>query len=226
MDIGRLAGNDRYMVNPVLLTPARAAVEPLLAGTDGRLLVGLTGPPAAGKSTLAVALAAALCDTLGPGGAVAVQMDGFHLANAELRRLGLADRKGAPETFDVAGFRHLLARLRDQADAIVYAPRYSRTVHESIGSAVPITGLTRAVVVEGNYLLHTDGGWKDVRPLLDFVIYLDAPANSRHAALVRRQQSRGLSTTEARAWVDGSDARNAALIAATRGRADLVLTRG
>lgn len=214
------------MVTPALLPPALAAVEPLLADTGRRLLIGLTGPPAAGKSTLSVALAGALCDRLGAGGAVAVQMDGFHLANSELQRLGLAGRKGAPETFDVAGFRHLLIRLREQTDAIVYAPLYSRTLHESIGGAVPITGLTRVVVVEGNYLLHTEGEWKDIRPLLDFVIYLEAPPPARHAALVRRQQSRGLSAADARAWVDGSDARNADLIAATRDRADLLLSRG
>ena len=212
------------MIRPQALPSALAAVKPLLVDGPGRLIVGLAGPPAAGKSTLATALAAALSDD--GTAAVALPMDGFHLANAELARLGLADRKGAPETFDAAGFVHLLRRLRSDEATTVYAPTFSRQINESIGSAIPVPPEVRVVVTEGNYLLLDTPPWHDVRPLLDLALYLDAPHSTRHSALVRRQLSRGLSKADAQAWAGGSDAANAKLIESTRDRADHILTRG
>src|SRR5213596_3363910 len=107
-------------------------VEALLA--DGqRKLLGLVGPPGGGKSTLAQALLAAL-----PGRAVVVPMDGFHLAQAELERLGRADRKGAPDTFDASGFAALLRRLRAADDAVVYAPEFRREIEEPVACALPV----------------------------------------------------------------------------------------
>src|SRR5262249_36560710 len=141
----------------MVLSGALTALDPLLASDRGRILVGITGPPAAGKSTLAVSLAPGLCPDYGPQVAVALPRDGFHLANAELSRLGLADRKGAPETFDAAGFVHLLTRLRAVPDGeVVYAPEFNRSLNESIGSAIPVPQSVRVVVVEGNYLLLPD----------------------------------------------------------------------
>jgi pantothenate kinase len=211
------------VIRPQALPSALAAVKPLLAERPGRLIVGLAGPPAAGKSTLATALAAALTDD--GAAAVAVPMDGFHLANAELARLGLADRKGAPETFDATGFINLLRRLRSAEPTPVYAPTFSRQINESIGSAIPIAPDVRVVVTEGNYLLLDTPPWQDVRPLLDLALYLDAPHSTRHSALVRRQLSRGLTKAAAQAWAGGSDAANAKLIESTRDRADHILTR-
>jgi pantothenate kinase len=213
--------------SPHLLPEARRAVAALLADGSGRVLVGVTGPPAAGKSTLAEALATEFRRELGEQAAVAVPMDGFHLASTELARLGLAHRKGAPQTFDAAGFVHLLRRIRHpgEHDEIVYAPRYSRVLHESVGSAIPVFPHTRLAVVEGNYLLLRTDAWAGVRPLLDLVIYLDVPAWAREGALLRRQRSRGLDADAAHDWVHRSDEANAALIAATREYADVVLTR-
>jgi pantothenate kinase len=212
--------------SPSLLPDAHRAVGSVLAATPGRVLVGITGPPAAGKSTLAEALAAEFRREHGGQAAVAVPMDGFHLASAELARLGLAHRKGAPQTFDAAGFVHLLRRIRAGEDGeIVYAPRYSRVLHESVGSAIPVFPHTRLAVVEGNYLLLRTGAWAYVRPLLDLVIYLDVPAAAREGSLLRRQRSRGLDAGAAEDWVRRSDEANAALIEATREYADVVLRR-
>lgn len=211
------------MIRPQALPSALSAVKPLLVDGPGRLIVGLAGPPAAGKSTLATALAAALSDDGTP--AVAVPMDGFHLANSVLARLGLADRKGAPETFDATGFINLLRRLRSNEPTTVYAPTFSRQINESIGSAIPVAPQVRVVVTEGNYLLLDTPPWHEVRPLLDLALYLDAPHSTRHSALVRRQLSRGLSKADAQAWAGGSDAANAKLIESTRDRADQILSR-
>jgi pantothenate kinase len=208
---------------PELLAAASAAVAPLL--DRDRVLVGLAGPPAAGKSTLSLALAAAFRATLGERAAVAVPMDGFHLSNMELSRLGLSERKGAPETFDVAGFVALLRRIRAETDRIVYAPSFNRAVNESIGSDIPVYPETRLVVVEGNYLLLGSGGWEAVRPLLDLAVYIEAPDPVRVGSLLRRQRARGLAEADAHDWVHRSDEANARVIEKTREAADLVLTR-
>ncbi|GAA2631876.1 nucleoside/nucleotide kinase family protein [Dactylosporangium fulvum] len=211
------------MRHPDVLNPALDVVVPFVRGREGRSLIGICGPPAAGKSTLSTALSDAL--NLHDGlSSAAVPMDGFHLSNVELDRLGLAGRKGAPETFDAAGFVHLLRRLRDGED-LVYAPSYSRTLHESIGGVIPVPSAVRVIVVEGNYLLLDHGPWASVRGLLDLVLYLDAPSSVRQDSLVRRQLAKGLDLHDARDWVERSDERNAVVIAQTRDRADLILTR-
>ncbi|HKT01784.1 MAG TPA: nucleoside/nucleotide kinase family protein [Rugosimonospora sp.] len=211
--------------HPRLIAAAREALAPLLDSDRRRIIVGIAGPPAAGKSTLSTSLANALCAEFGADAAVAVPMDGFHLANAELARLGLADRKGAPETFDAAGFVHLLRRLREPEPGIVYAPAFNRSLNESIGSAIPVPGHVRTIVAEGNYLLVPKPPWAPVRDLLDLALYVEAPDGVRVDALLRRQRARGLSKVDARDWVFRSDEANAALIADTRPYADHVLVR-
>jgi pantothenate kinase len=212
--------------HPAVVAGARAAIASLLDSDRERILVGIAGPPAAGKSTLAGTLAASLRGEFGPDASVAVPMDGFHLANAELARLDLEDRKGAPETFDAAGFAALLQRLRAPAQGeVVYAPEYSRVLHESIGGAIPVPATVRVIVVEGNYLLLPRPPWDAVRAALDLVLYLDAPDHARVDALIRRQMSRGLHQVAAVDWVERSDEVNAALIAGTRRFADVVLAR-
>jgi len=202
------------------LAALRDLVTPLLARQD-RVLLGIAGPPGAGKSTAARTLTESLS---GAPFAVTVPMDGFHLSNVELFRLGLADRKGAPETFDPAGFAHLLRRIRAGED-LVYAPAYSRSVHESLGGVIPVYAATRLIVVEGNYLLLRTDHWAALAGLFDLTVYLDADPVERVAGLVERQLSFGLSEREALDWVHRSDEANARLVEASRGYADVVLSR-
>jgi pantothenate kinase len=189
-----------------------------LAAGPGRRILGITGAPAAGKSTLAAKLVAAL-----DGRAVVVGMDGFHFANSELARLGRADRKGAPDTFDAAGYVALLRRLRAAGPDVVYAPEFRREIEEPIGSAVPVPAQVPLVVTEGNYLLLDTPPWHQVRPLLDEVWFLQPPDTERVRRLVARHQSYGRSLAAASERALGSDQRNAELVAATAARADRII---
>jgi pantothenate kinase len=191
-------------------------VLPLLRGD--RVVVGIAGPPGAGKSTLA----AALVSGVGSPRAVWVPMDGFHLSNEELARLGLAHRKGAPETFDAWGFVHLLRRLR-AAEELVYAPLFDRAIEQSIACALAVPAEVELVVVEGNYLLLPTDPWALARPLFDLTVYLDVPGEIRVPRLLERARRGGRDEAAARDWVYRNDEANARIVAASRDRADLVM---
>ncbi|WP_231384047.1 nucleoside/nucleotide kinase family protein [Cellulomonas sp. URHD0024] len=188
-----------------------------LAGSNRRTLLAITGAPGAGKSTVAAALLRALGDQ-----AVLVGMDGFHLADDELERLGRRERKGAPDTFDVGGYVALLRRLRHQVEPVVYAPRFDRGLEAAIAGAVAVHEDTPLVLTEGNYLLLDDLGWDAVRPCLDEAWYLDVPPDVRSERLVSRRRSFGDAPEDARAWVANVDTANGLIVEATRTRADLV----
>ena len=150
-------------------------------------------------------------------------MDGFHLADVQLDRLGLRDRKGAPETFDVDGYVAALRRLHDEPDRTLYVAGFERDLEQPISGAIAIPPTARLVITEGNYLLLPDGGWEGVRPLLAECWYVDLADDVRRQRLVRRHEQFGKSADEARAWVERSDEANARLVATTRDRADLVV---
>ena len=196
-----------------LVADARALLRP-----GARALLGLTGAPGAGKSTVAEELVAAL-----DGDAVLVGLDGFHLADDELRRMGRWQSKGAVDTFDAGGYVHLLRRLRARDEPVVYAPRFDRSLEESIGSAVPVPAEIPLIVTEGNYLLVDTEPWAAVRDLLDACWYVEPGEELRLERLVARHQRFGRSPDEARERSYGSDQRNAELIASTRDRADRVV---
>jgi pantothenate kinase len=205
---------------PPLPTDSAARLQALMASGQRKLL-GLIGAPGAGKSTLA----AALLQAVGVDRAQVVPMDGFHLANVELQRLGRSGRKGAPDTFDSAGYVALLQRLREQRPDgdIVYAPEFRREIEEPIAGAIAVLPTTQLVISEGNYLLHDVGPWAGAAAMFDEVWYVDIDDAVREERLVQRHQQFGRSAEEARAWVASTDAPNARLIAATRVRAHHVL---
>ncbi|MFJ8926362.1 nucleoside/nucleotide kinase family protein [Streptomyces sp. NPDC102340] len=202
-----------YVDEPVARARALVASGP-------RRLLGIAGPPGAGKSTLAEALV----DALG-GAAVLVPMDGFHLADRELARLGRADRKGAPDTFDAYGYAALLGRLRTpNPGETVYAPCFERELEEPVAGALPVPPDVPLVVTEGNYLLLDEPPWSTaVRPLLDEVWWVDVDDAVRVERLIARHVAFGKSPERARSWVLRSDEANARRVASGRERADVIV---
>ena len=182
-----------------------------------RRIIGIVGCPGSGKSTLAERFAAEAPDR------IVVPMDGFHLAQRELIRIGRADRKGAPDTFDVDGYVALLRRIRDAADTTVYAPRFDRHIEEPIANAIAVEPRHTTVVTEGNYLLHDRDGWEHVRPLLDECWYVDCDDTTRTERLIARHVEHGRSEEDAAAWAQAVDEPNARLIRPGRHRADAVV---
>jgi pantothenate kinase len=182
-----------------------------------RILLGITGQPGAGKSTIAERLVADLGER-----AVLVPMDGFHLPQATLVQLERRARMGAPDTFDVRGYATLLERLRTPAH--VTSPGFDRTTEEPVAGAIEIPPGALIVVTEGNYLLADSGGWGAVRPQLDAVWYVEVDDAVRLERLIARHEAFGKSPEDAAAWANGPDAANAVVIASTRDRADRVIS--
>lgn len=185
-----------------------------------RRILGLAGPPGAGKSVLAARLARQAGRY-----AVVVPLDGFHLADAELIRLGRLGRKGAPDTFDAAGYLALLARIRSAEPGVtVYAPAFGRDLEQPVAGSIPVRPDVRLVITEGNYLLFEEEPWPAVRSLLDEVWWVDIGDAERRRRLVARHVRWGKTAAAAERFVARSDEANARAVAPGRERADRVIS--
>ncbi|HEX5144304.1 MAG TPA: nucleoside/nucleotide kinase family protein [Mycobacterium sp.] len=200
---------------------ARDAID--LAHGRERVILGIAGSPGAGKSTLAHQLLDRITDIQGAGWAAQVPMDGFHLADAQLRRLGAMERKGAPDTFDAAGYASVLDRVRTRTDGPVYVPGFDRTLEQPLAAALVVLPHARLVITEGNYLLLDEPDWTTARRAMDAVWFVTADDGLRTERLVARHVAFGKSPEAARRWVDSVDRVNSDRVAPTAPTADRVI---
>lgn len=188
---------------------------------DGqRFVVGIAGAPGSGKSTLANETARRLRQQ--SLRTEVVQMDGWHLDNELLDARGKRQRKGAPETFDAAGFVMAVRRLKSPGEVIF--PRFDRQRDISVGGVVAVDDDTAVVLVEGNYLLFDEEPWAELAEYWDLSAYLDVPMADLRARLIQRWLSHGLSRAAATKRAESNDIPNAQRVVDHPLAADLLLT--
>jgi Panthothenate kinase len=188
---------------------------------EGPYIVGISGSPGAGKTTLAKAITAELLRH--EVAAAYVPMDGFHLADVQLERLGLLSKKGSISTFDAAGYVNLIKRIKHPDGFTVYAPNFERDLEQPIAGAIPVFPDTNVVITEGNYLLCPDEPWVQIRTLASQIWHYQTPTVLRQKRLVARHVESGKSLQEATQWVQNVDELNAQLIEEWAPAASLII---
>ncbi len=187
-----------------------------------RVAVGIAGGPGVGKSTISAEVVARL-NAESDGAAALVPMDGFHMRQEKLERLGTAFEKGAPHTFEGAAFAAFLAQLKG-ATAPMNGPGYSRKIEDVVEDAFVVPAEARILIVEGNYLLLPDPPWNAVKPLLDLSVFLAIPRGTAFARLLARHNAEGLFDPDySRRHVEDVDMVNFDIVSGSRERADVVI---
>lgn len=154
-------------------------------GSTARSVTAIAGAPGSGKSTLAETLVTGL-NAIEPGCAAILPMDGYHFDDTVLRERGWLARKGAPHTFDVSGFAHMLARLRANEEPEIAVPVFDRTLEIARNSARIIAKSVQYLIVEGNYLLLNQDPWPELRSQFDITVFLDVPMPTLTSRLEER----------------------------------------
>lgn len=192
------------------------------AAETRRILVALAGPPGVGKSTTAEALLTRV-EAAAPGLAGLLPMDGYHFDDRVLEARGHRPRKGAPHTFDLAGLRAMILRLKADDGADIAVPVFDRTIEIARAGAAIIPGAARVVIVEGNYLLLDAPGWRDLKALFDVTVRLEASEAVLEQRLLERWRGFALAGEALVAKMEGNDLPNMRLVLRESLAPDIIL---
>jgi len=187
------------------------------AKSKERVIVAIVGAPGSGKSTLVAKLQQTL------NRSAVVPMDGFHLDNCVLQAKGLMARKGAPESFDAAGYYQLLSRIKYSKET-VYAPIFDRRADLSRAGAIEICSDKKVILTEGNYLLLQQPSWCQLAELFDLTVFLQVPMATLRERLIERWLAQGLAIDEAVVRAESNDLINAKMVDAHSAPADVLVT--
>lgn len=191
-----------------------------------RFLLGITGIPGAGKSTLANSLMKNINEILHKEIAIVVPMDGFHYHNDILVTKGLLAVKGSFKTFDSEKFVALIKKIASEKVEKIYCPAYDRNLHNPVDDSILIESKHKIIIVEGNYLLLDTCPWKELVDLFDESWFIDTPQAISKERLINRHIVTGRSASEAFHKVNSTDTPNAELILQTRYRANKIIMVG
>ena len=194
-------------------------IASLLQGSKPRTMIGIVGKPGAGKSTVVTEIQ----KQFSTEDVAIIPMDGYHLSNEELIRLGRRERKGAPDTFDVEGFISLITRVRNEIDKDHTFHIFHREIEASKADEGIVLRNTKVIVIEGNYLFSEEHNWSEVFPLLDQSWFIEIDDEIRMQRLITRHIKYGKTPQEAEDWSRGSDEANAKFIAKTASRAERII---
>lgn len=194
-------------------------IASLLQGSKPRTMIGIVGKPGAGKSTVVTEIQ----KQFSTEEVAIIPMDGYHLSNEELIKLGRRERKGAPDTFDVEGFISLITRVRNEIDKDHTFPIFHREIEASKADEGIVLRNTKVIVIEGNYLFSEEHNWSEVFPLLDQSWFIEIDDEIRMQRLITRHIKYGKTPQEAEEWSRGSDEANAKFIAKTASRAERII---
>ncbi|MFO0992155.1 MAG: nucleoside triphosphate hydrolase [Hyphomicrobiales bacterium] len=203
------------------VTPAELAAAIRSHASRGRVVIALAGAPGSGKSTLAEWLAARLNED-SPDSAAVLPMDGYHFDDRVLEARGLRARKGAPDTFDVAGLHHMLARLKRNEEDEVAVPVFDRDLEIARAGARLIPRSVCILIVEGNYLLLDRTPWSGLRNLFDMTVMIEVPVETLRARLRKRWVGYGLSPDQITTKLEDNDLPNGRLVSDFSVAADFV----
>lgn len=203
---------------------AASLVDRLLGGAEdgGRRIVAVAGAPGSGKSTLSEQLRERL-DAARPGCADILMMDGFHFDDFVLDARGHRSRKGAPHTFDVDGFRVALERLRRDDGRDVAVPVFDRSIEIARAGGRILAASARVIIAEGNYLLLDAPGWRDLAPLFDLTVMVEADEAELATRLTARWRGLDYPPEAIRAKLEENDLPNVRLVIARSRAADVAV---
>lgn len=185
-----------------------------------RKIIAVAGAPASGKSTIAEAI----CDKMNdikPDCANILPMDGFHYDDTLLKSRGIHSLKGAPHTFDVLGFAHMLKRLVARDEDEVVTPVFDRSIEIARAGANPISNDVEYIIVEGNYVLVEQTPWSELKPYFDLSVFVSVPVPILEQRLRQRWVDHGLDEAGIKRKLEEVDLPNGEYIRANSTRPDI-----